>query len=222
MIDLKLKLAFISCAAYLLSGCNGFSNYPLDKEPIVKIDASLLGQWRIVGDIDKDNFITIRKAGQWDGDKKFPAMSANATEDIKKHEHHRYYVTYWNDHGKNPLYMDRTAFLSQLSGTTFINLFCRDRPTDSIEIAALKTYGHTTASIEQLSSAGTKFKDGYCFFKILSVSKTHDSFSVAVVSDPHLKYLKNSTEVKNWVSKNRNSPGFYSDTIRLYRTKIIR
>jgi hypothetical protein len=125
-------------------------------------------------------------------------MLNDAYEEFKEKKDHYYYITYFNRHGKNPLYQQWHSFLSKVNNATFLNVPYRYVPIMN---------GH----------ANGPSKVGFFFVRLIKISPAFDSITTAVVSDTTLWQLTSSKEVRDRLTKNMNKPTFYSDTLHFYK-----
>ncbi len=127
------------------------------------------------------------------------AMYYEAYDRFMKENGWNYYTTYFNRHGKNPLYQQWINYFSEINGKRFLNFEYRYVPS---------FYG---------GPADAKSVEGYFFVRIISMNATYDTLTTAIVADSTLKYLKNSGEIRNRIARNVDNPAFYSDTVHFYR-----
>jgi len=168
--------------ATLTWGCRSYSRYPIDQKPIIKIDTAILGSWKAVEDTDRKNFLLIQNSHD-----AIPEGYYTDSADQVKHKDYYYYITYFNRHGKNPLYQQWTAFLSDINNEKFVNV----------------VYMHEHVS-------------GYLLVK-LNINSTNDTITTALVADTALKYFHSSEYVRDQIIKHADDPAFYSDTLHFYK-----
>jgi hypothetical protein len=111
----------------------------------------------------------------------------------------QYHVKFWNRGGTNPTY-EANIHLSDISGTKFINV----------------PYWEQVADNGDLNDMVDK---GFFFLKIIQVDRNFSRITTATVNDPALTGLKSKKEVKQYLSRNLNNPGRYSDTAHFYKVK---
>ena len=194
MVCRFLKLIFAFYCLVTLFGCNVFSIYPIDEQPLIKLDTRFLGKWKIIEDTDKANYLSIRE---------MPGIEYQTAAELKL-KPYNLYVTYWNRHGVNPVYGDFTWYISKIGNKRFINIHGTNIPADE--------------SFEALEKGvGLNKKWGFYFADIVNINQRADSIILAIVGDSTLKDLTNSQQVRERIQSNMNNRNFYSHVLHLYR-----
>ena len=103
-----IAIILIAC----ITSCKQTSKFAIDREPGIKIDSSLLGIWKAVEDTDSRNYFFVQTNYDVHG----------GTDNYFTIYDNNYYITYFNMHGKNPLYQQWSVFLSQVGRHRFLNI----------------------------------------------------------------------------------------------------
>jgi len=109
-----------------------------------------------------------------------------------------YHVRFWNRGGTNPTYEANIHF-SKIGQTMFINVPYWEFDEEHDNYSANRGYG---------------------FLKILDHNETFDQMTVAPVNDSTMRYLKNSEEVRAYITKNLNNPAFYQTPKHFYKVPV--
>lgn len=207
----------------LTVSCKSYSKYPIDSNPLVKMDTSLLGIWKAEKDTSKANYILLQYAPDLHyAPESSPAQrAARQGRDMKntdtaaynrrmdslykaddmermKTKDYTYYATYFNAHGKNPLYEQWSVYTSEINKVQFLNI----------------PYRYDPGFDDKRPTTDPHIK-GYFFVRI--ISKNNDKLTTALVADSTLKYLKSAAAVRERIAKNINNKHFYSDTLHFYK-----
>lgn len=182
---MKNNTIFMLFILWLCLGCKSYSKHTIDEKPSIKVDTTLLGSWKAIGDTDNKNFILVQSFyDAYHNTEKQYHMSA----DFGKNRDYEYYITYFNRHGKNPVYGQWITTISVIDGVTFFNI------------------GDLNSELK-----------GYLLVRVISKDTASRKLTTAIVADTTLKYLKSSQQVRERITKNLNNPSFYSDTMHFYK-----
>ena len=110
----------------LASACRGYSKHPIDSKPQEEIDERLLGKWRPLKDPDTENYILVKTVDNIHVSKSRERHSENWKKGDLACNRCFYSITYFEHHGRNPLFGGWHAFPSKINGNIFINLSYRD------------------------------------------------------------------------------------------------
>jgi hypothetical protein len=108
---------------------------------------------------------------------------------VEKRNDFEYALTYMNRGGDNKTYERFTLYPSVVNGITFLNV------------------------LYEIDWEERKKPNGFVLLKVVNFDGP--SFTAAVCSDPSLKNLTRSQDVRERVSKNINNAVYYKDTIHL-------
>jgi hypothetical protein len=196
----QFSLAILICI--LAASCENYSNYPIDERPGILIDRGMLGIWRNVEEKQQYNFFLIQ-----DYKDVFNPTGANILGDessgegqYKDYKKFNYYITEADNSAAQTKYMQWTGFVSKVNGATFMNLS--------------ESYIQNNEGLDLES--GTN-QDKYYFLRILSINEGRNIIKAVAVQDSTLKYMKNTTQVRNYIARNLNNPTFYGDTVHFYK-----
>lgn len=109
-----------------------------------------------------------------------------------------YHTRFWNRGGENPTY-EGNIFFSKIGKTLFINVPYWD-------------YDEVNDKYFQ--------NKGYMFLKIVAANAAFDKLTVAVVNDTTMRRLKNSDEVRAYVTKNMNNKSFFQEEKHFYKVPV--
>ena len=96
-------------------GYKSYAKYPTEEHPEIKIDARLLGTWKAVEDTDSKNSMVVQSFHDV-----YHSSTVSSVDTTRKDCN--YYITYFNRHGRNPLFLEWTAFLSEIDNTSFLDI----------------------------------------------------------------------------------------------------
>ena len=179
----------------LASACRGYSRHPVDSKPQEEIDERLLGKWRPLEDPDTENYVLVKTVENIHVSKSREKHSENWKKGDLACDRCFYSMTYFDYHGRNPLFGGWEAFASKIKGNIFINLSYRD------------------------TTSGRRDKQGYLLLLVSRISPKSDTVSISVVGDPQITDLQASQSVRNYVEQNVTNPMLYSRTLHFVRLK---
>jgi len=200
----KYASLLLACAAAFAS-CRNYSRFPIDENPRINSDNNLLGIWKAVEDTNKLDYILVQNATDLygitsdkvaneelsaAGKRKMVAANSNLLRQTSRF----YYLTRQENDGTNPHYFQWHSYLSKIGNVRFLNVAYRN--------------------VEKEAKDGTR-EEGYFFVKVIKL--TQDSLVTAIVADPTLRFLKNTSEVRSRIAKHLNNPYYYSDTLHFYK-----
>jgi hypothetical protein len=216
-------LLLIILLAAMAAGCASFSKYAIDEKPTIKIDTALCGIWKLIEDKYPQRFLILQHSGQYlaqilsvsDSERNSTAeqfgiqfeklMERNRQIEIAHFSHlagYGYMLACSNEIGNAIAYSKFTITLSSVGKWQFLNIPCHDI-----------VYDTTDVKLASLKYAGSF----YCFAKLLYLSKTKDTFAIAMVKDKQLLYAESNSEVRRIITTNIDNPHFYSDTLHFYK-----
>jgi hypothetical protein len=184
----------------IVVGCKSASLLTIDARPVVEADSSLLGRWRAVGDTARADYILVqsysdhyeqfrKQFAAYGDEQRIKQEFDKVCPDYDEHKNYVYFITRQVMDGQNPHIMQWPATLSRVKENRFLNLM----------------YWNENA------------KACYFFIRILSVNSRHDTCAIAGVSDKALKAAGRPKGIRGKIAKNINTPGFYADTLQLYK-----
>jgi predicted small lipoprotein YifL len=164
---MKKAFSFVSVVLLLLSfaACT-LPKYPIDDPPVVKIDARLIGKWKVSTQMEKD-------AEYYSVTKKDDFHYNISAKDPKKKELFKF-----------------TGFLSYVDSARFLNV---DNTDDSDR--------------------------GYFFMRLLEINVAGNKLRTCSVEDTMMQYLTSPAQVKEYIRKHLDNPGFYKDTVWMSKVK---
>ena len=113
---------------------------------------------------------------------------------IERYNDYEYAVTYMNRGGSNRTYENFPAYFSNIGKIKFFNVrydnYHRDRKISD---------------------------EGYFFLKILDIDKRGFNMTLALVNDTTLKFISNSKEVRERITKNLDNPSFYDKPVHFHK-----
>ncbi len=146
---------------------------------------------------DSSSLFTIDEAPLVKMDKRFLGDWKVEEESDKKNfvriqesvEPNKYHVQIWDRSGTNRTFEFNT-FFSEVGGATFIN-------------------------VRNWTTNDWMHKEEYLLLKITDISAAYDKITAVVVSQPSVLHANSSAEVRAFLTRNVNSPGFYGATVHL-------
>ncbi len=201
---MKNRIWILLLVMWLASSCNNYSAFPIDDEPKISVQNSLPGIWKVLNDTNAKDYILVQNNEDVYGGNELNYRHSEDLKDVwkiylekKENRKSAYYVTRMNLGGKNAQYRQWGGFMSVVNEDMFLNIY----------------YANTVS----LADKDSKSKYGYLLVRIIGFSAHRDTVSISVVSDETLKYLKSAKDVRQRVKSRLNDPGFYGDTMQLYK-----
>jgi len=192
---MQSKILVLFCFFVSVCSCRNVARVAIDSKQVVKLDTNLLGIWKAAEDTNKKDFIFIQSC--FDANENvWPYL----TDSVKKLKDYECYITRMDNGGHNPHYEQWGCFLSKVGSFTFLNVPYRN---DNLKWSERKST--------------TNLYEGFCFVRLVFISKGYDTITTAYVSDTTLCRFKTSQELRAYFTKNVTRSSFYCDTLHWYR-----
>jgi hypothetical protein len=188
------RMFLVVSAALAILSCKSYSKYPIDAQHNVELDTNILGTWKAVEDTDKMDYILVQSNYEV-----YPDARDKGSPMYTKYEN-CYILTRTSNSGQNLNFEKWPAYFSQIGNERFLNM----------------TYRYTPFS-KNTGADPDHREEGYFFVRIIHLNSKCDTMVTSVVADTTLKFLENSIQVRERISRNLYSPSFYRDTLHFYR-----
>lgn len=184
----KYRYFILICFVVLFSACKYVAPYPIDDQPSIKIDTSLLGVWEEQTKSDRLKFLVQSfddvygsSIGKYETDSVFKKE--------KKNRQFLYYLTEQTTPGDPMLLM---AFLSDVNGTKVVNFM-----------------PYVSKTHRRLNIRDT----GYTFMKIKSINRSRNRMVLIPDSDTTMRQLPDAASVRQHIAATLDNSAYFDDSL---------